>query len=115
MMKYLKYYIVLFPMSSVLVGIFLGGHWLWLGLAVLFVVVIVGGGCHLVDKKCWTPIRKLGEFTFLEGQYVYIGRAGKNLTQRISSHKRLHKKRFWHTDYRLSNKHVRVFDISCEP
>mgnify|MGYP001165329954 CR=1 FL=1 len=69
----------------------------------------------MVDKKCRTPIRKLSEFTFPEGQYDYIGRAGKNLTQRISRHKRLDKKRFWHTDYRLSNKHVRVFDISCEP
>ncbi|SVD28271.1 uncharacterized protein METZ01_LOCUS381125, partial [marine metagenome] len=42
MMKYLKYYIVLLPTSSVLIGIFLGGHWMWLGLAVLFVVVIGG-------------------------------------------------------------------------
>lgn len=41
-MKYLKYYIVLLPMSSLLIGIFLGGHWMCLGLAVLFVVVIGG-------------------------------------------------------------------------
>ena len=42
MMKYLKYYIVSFLSSSVLLGIFLGGHWMWLGLAVIFVVVIGG-------------------------------------------------------------------------
>jgi len=65
-----------------------------------------------VDKKCRIPIGKLGEFTFPEGQYVYTGRAGKNLTQRISRHKRLDKKRFWHIDYILSNKHVRILDIN---
>ena len=42
MMKYLKYYIVPFLSSSVLLGIFLGGHWMWLGLAVILVVVIGG-------------------------------------------------------------------------
>ena len=66
----------------------------------------------MVDKKCRITIGKLGEFTFPEGQYVYTGRAGKNLTQRISRHKRLAKKRFWHIDYILSNKHVRILDIN---
>ena len=42
MTKYMKYYIVPFLSLSVLIGIFLGGHWMWLGLAVLFVVVIGG-------------------------------------------------------------------------
>ena len=42
MTKYMKYYIVLFLSLSVLIGIFLGGHLMCLGLAVLFVVVIGG-------------------------------------------------------------------------
>jgi len=41
-MKYLKYYIVPLLSIAVFIGIYLGGHWMWLGLAVLFVVVIVG-------------------------------------------------------------------------
>ena len=65
-----------------------------------------------VDKKCRIPIGKLDEFTFPEGQYVYTGRAGKNLTQRISRHKRSDKKCFWHIDYLLSNKCVRILDIN---
>jgi Uri superfamily endonuclease len=66
----------------------------------------------MVDKKSRITIGKLGTFTFPEGQYVYTGRAGKNLTQRISRHKRLDKKCFWHIDYILSNKHVRILDIN---
>ena len=42
MTKYMKYYIVLFLSLSVLIGIFLGGHLMCLGLGVLFVVVIGG-------------------------------------------------------------------------
>ena len=41
-MKYLKYYIVPLLSTSVFIGIYLGGHWMWLGFAVLFGVVIVG-------------------------------------------------------------------------
>ena len=41
-MKYLKYYIIPLLSTSVFIGIYLGGHWMWLGLAILFVVVIVG-------------------------------------------------------------------------
>ena len=41
-MKYLKYYVVPLLSTSVFIGIYLGGHWMWLGIAVLFVVVIVG-------------------------------------------------------------------------
>ena len=65
-----------------------------------------------VDKKCRIPIGKLGKFTFPEEQYIYTGIAGKNLTQRISRHKRSDKKCFWHIDYLLSNKRVRILDIN---
>ena len=53
MTKYMKYYIVLFLSLSVLIGIFLGGHWMWLGLAVLFVVVI--GGDAVLGKDAAQP------------------------------------------------------------
>ena len=42
MMKYLRYYITPILAPTVIIGIFLGGHWMWLGLVVLFVVVIGG-------------------------------------------------------------------------
>lgn len=47
-MKYFKYYIVPILSLSVLIGIYLGGHWMWLGLVVLFVVVI--GGDAILGK-----------------------------------------------------------------
>ena len=42
MMKYLRYYITPILAPTVIIGIFLGGHLMCLGLAVLFVVVIGG-------------------------------------------------------------------------
>ena len=42
MMKYLNYYITPVLSLVVMIGILLGGHWMWFGLAVLFVVVIGG-------------------------------------------------------------------------
>ena len=41
-MKYLRYYITPILAPTVIIGIFLGGHWMWLGLIVLFVVVMGG-------------------------------------------------------------------------
>ena len=42
MMKYLKFYITPILAPTVIIGIFLGGHWMWLGLVVLFVIMIGG-------------------------------------------------------------------------
>lgn len=36
---------------------------------------------------------------FKKGYYLYVGSARKNLAQRISRHRRLRKKLFWHIDY----------------
>ncbi|MBT3216336.1 MAG: alkane 1-monooxygenase [Candidatus Marinimicrobia bacterium] len=41
-MKYLKYYLTPILTGFVLWGIFLGGHWMWLGFVVLFFVMILG-------------------------------------------------------------------------
>ena len=63
MIKYMKYYIVLFLSLSVLIGIFFGGHWMWLGLAVLFVVVI-GGGCSPAGIQSSLAYRTPSAFSF---------------------------------------------------
>ena len=42
MFKYIKYYITPILTPVVMIGILLGGHWMWLGIAVLFFVMIVG-------------------------------------------------------------------------
>jgi len=41
-MKYLRYYIAPILTLMVSIGILLGGHWMWLGITVLFALVIVG-------------------------------------------------------------------------
>ena len=41
-MKYLRYYITPILPPTVIIGIFLGGNWMWLGLVVLFVIIIGG-------------------------------------------------------------------------
>ena len=57
-------------------------------------------------------IGKLGNFTFPAGQYVYTGRAKKNLRQRIDRYKKTDKKCFWHIDYLLTEENVQIRDIS---
>ena len=66
----------------------------------------------IVGKICSISIGKLGTFTFPAGQYVYTGRAKKNLRQRIDRHKKTDKKCFWHIDYLLTEKNVQIQDIS---
>jgi len=41
-MKYLKYFLMPILTLPLIVGIFLGGNWMWLGLSLLFLIVIVG-------------------------------------------------------------------------
>jgi Uri superfamily endonuclease len=65
-----------------------------------------------VGKICSISIGKLGTFTFPAGQYVYTGRAKKNLAQRIDRHKKRNKKCFWHIDYLLTDENVQLEDIT---
>jgi Uri superfamily endonuclease len=56
-------------------------------------------------------IGKLGSCVFSKGKYIYTGRAKKNLAQRIDRHYKSDKKCFWHIDYFLSDKYVKIIDI----
>jgi Uri superfamily endonuclease len=44
-------------------------------------------------------IGKLGEFTFQNGKYIYIGSAKRAITSRLARHKMIDKKKRWHLDY----------------
>lgn len=44
-------------------------------------------------------IGKKLDLSFKKGYYIYVGSAKKNLSLRISRHKRLRKRLFWHIDY----------------
>ena len=42
MYHYSKYYLATLIVTTVIIGIFLGGHWMWLGFSVLFFIVVGG-------------------------------------------------------------------------
>jgi endonuclease-3 len=63
-------------------------------------------------------IGKLGEFTFPGGYYAYVGSAfGKtvNLGNRVIRHVSNKKKTFWHIDYFLKAKGVKITGVKTIP
>lgn len=69
--------------------------------------------CLLIELKKNQKIRigKLGKFKFPKGFYIYTGSALKNLEARIERHFKKQKKKFWHIDYLLSNKHAKIIKV----
>jgi Uri superfamily endonuclease len=53
----------------------------------------------------------LGEVSFKEGEYLYIGSAKSCLERRLQRHLRKEKRIFWHIDYLLENQKVKIFQI----
>jgi len=41
-MKYVKYYVAPLLTSILLIGILMGGHWMWMGFVITFAVMILG-------------------------------------------------------------------------
>ena len=60
-------------------------------------------GCYMlileISKRNTIEMRTLGRLTIEPGYYIYVGRAKRNLKQRIAYHKRRAKKFHWHIDY----------------
>ncbi len=54
-----------------------------------------------LPKMTNIPVGKLGQFSFPPGQYIYVGRAKKNLKNRLERHQRENKTLRWHIDYLL--------------
>lgn len=52
-----------------------------------------------VSRDVFVSVGTLGEISFRKGYYVYAGSAKKNLSKRISRHKRINKQKHWHIDY----------------
>ncbi len=53
-------------------------------------------------------IGRLGRLKFKKGFYVYLGSAKRNIIQRIKRHLSNNKKKFWHIDYLLMSKGVKI-------
>ena len=41
-MNYVKYYVAPLLTSILLIGILIGGHWMWMGFVIIFSVMILG-------------------------------------------------------------------------
>jgi len=69
----------------------------------------------IVKKPLKIKIGKLGIKFFKKGIYAYIGSGlGKGATSilgRVKRHLKKRKKMFWHIDYLLSHKNVKIIDI----
>jgi len=61
-----------------------------------------------VKKDIKERIGSLGKLDFPKGIYVYFGSGQKNVFERIKRHFLKEKKKFWHIDYLLSNKFVKI-------
>jgi Uri superfamily endonuclease len=53
----------------------------------------------------------LGDKSFQKGLYVYAGSAQNNLEKRVKRHLRKVKRKFWHIDYLLCNRHAKVVKV----
>ncbi len=60
-------------------------------------------------------VGQLGEVSFKKGNYVYVGSAKGCLKARLQRHLREEKKLFWHIDYLLNSKEVRILQIWIIP
>ena len=61
-----------------------------------------------VEKKIKLEVGALGEITFKKGNYIYVGSAQSGLENRIKRHFKKNKKKYWHVDYLLADKNVRI-------
>ena len=64
-----------------------------------------------IEKPSNIKVGKLGLISFRRGYYVYVGSALNNLEKRINRHLKAKKKKFWHIDYLLENKNVKIKDV----
>ncbi|MEM3577768.1 MAG: GIY-YIG nuclease family protein [Candidatus Bathyarchaeia archaeon] len=63
-----------------------------------------------VKKEIRLKIGSLGIKNFDSGLYVYVGSAQNGLKKRIMRHMKRSKRKFWHIDYLLSNKNVKIIE-----
>jgi len=64
-----------------------------------------------VAKGISISVGALGGKDFHAGLYVYVGSAQNNLEERVKRHLRRRKRKYWHIDYLLSNRHARVVRV----
>ena len=64
-----------------------------------------------VGRNISVKVGKLGSVNFEKGLYAYVGSAQNNLEKRVKRHLSKQKRNFWHIDYLLANKHVKITGV----
>jgi len=64
-----------------------------------------------VGKGVKIDVGALGTVNFERGLYAYVGSAQNGLEKRVERHLRKVKRRFWHIDYLLSDKAVKILKV----
>ena len=64
-----------------------------------------------ISEDLKVRVGQLGEVSFKKGDYIYIGSAIGCLEVRLRRHLKKDKKSFWHIDYLLENKKVKILQI----
>lgn len=62
-------------------------------------------------KDCRVRVGSLGSIKFGKGLYAYVGSAMNGLEARIRRHLSKNKKTFWHIDYFLKNRNVKIKEV----
>ena len=61
------------------------------------------------DKRI--SVGKLRKTNFKKGYYLYVGSGQNSLETRIARHLKKRKKKFWHIDYLLAERRVRIKEV----
>lgn len=64
-----------------------------------------------VNRDIRINVGALGKVFFGKGVYAYVGSAQNNLEKRIERHFRKTKRKFWHVDYLLGNRFVKLVKV----
>jgi Uri superfamily endonuclease len=64
-----------------------------------------------VRKNIRINVGALGAIDFQKDLYVYVGSAQNGLEKRVLRHLRKYKRKFWHIDYLLDGKSVKVLKV----
>ena len=72
--------------------------------------------CLIIEiKKCINKkIGKLGNIDFNKGSYIYVGSAQNGIEKRVKRHFKKKKKKYWHVDYLLDDKNVKIEKYLCK-
>jgi Uri superfamily endonuclease len=64
-----------------------------------------------IGRNISVKVGKLGSVNFDKGLYAYVGSAQNNLEKRVKRHLSKQKKSFWHIDYLLANRCVKITGV----